>query len=268
MSKRFLLWAGMAAVALSLTGAPVWSGTLTLNPFQDNSMYEELPSASNGAGAFLFGGNTTFLNARRALLQFDVSRIPSGMTVTSATLELKCNQSPLINTASQDFDVHRLTADWGEAGSDAGDPGGMGAPAADGDATWTERFFGQGMPWGAAGGDFVAGSSGSASVGVCTAVAPVSVVFSSDGVVADVQAWVDDASSNHGWILIGDEVESETARRFVSREHTDRSLIPVLTVEFGEGDPVPASSTVGMLLTIPLLAGASAFAMHRRARQS
>ena len=174
----------------------------------------------------------------------------------------------MFNTADQDFDVHRLTADWGEAESDAGDPGGMGAPAEEGDATWTDRFFDLGMLWATAGGDFVAGSSAGATVGICTAVEPFSALFSGADLVADVQAWVDDASSNHGWILIGDESEPETARRFVSREHTDRSLIPVLTVEFGEGDPVPASSTVGMLLTILLLSGASAFAMRRRARQS
>lgn len=251
MSKRILLWAGMAAVALSLTGAPVWSGTLTLNPFQDNSMYEELPSASNGAGSFLFGGNTTFLNARRALLQFDVSRIPSGMTVTSATLEIKCNQSPLINTASQDFDVHRLTADWGEAGSDAGDPGGMGAPAQNGDATWTERFYDQDMPWDIPGGDYVASSSASASVGICTAVAPVNAVFSSAGLVADVQAWVDDVSSNHGWILIGNE--TALAKRFDSRNHSP-GVRPALEIEF-EPPPenLPGLSSNGAVFLVALI---------------
>lgn len=36
---------------------------------------------------------------------------------------------------------------------------------------------------------------------------------------ADVQMWLDDASSNWGWILLGDESVVSTARRFDSREN-------------------------------------------------
>ena len=145
----------------------------------------------------------------------------------------------------------------------------MGALADTGDATWTERFFDLGSPWGTAGGDFVAGSSASDAVGACSAANPVGAVFSSAGVVADVQAWVGDASSNNGWILIGDESIEHTARRFASREHSDESIRPVLVVEFQEGGgDVPASSPLGVLLMVLLLAGTSAFAIHRRARQS
>ena len=36
--------------------------------------------------------------------------------------------------------------------------------------------------------------------------------------VADVQGWLDNAGSNNGWIVIGDENNPTTTRRFDSRE--------------------------------------------------
>ena len=36
--------------------------------------------------------------------------------------------------------------------------------------------------------------------------------------LADVQKWLDDPSSNFGWLLLGDETKSRTTKRFDSSE--------------------------------------------------
>jgi hypothetical protein len=48
-----------------------------------------------------------------------------------------------------------------------------------------------------------------------------------------VQAWLADPTSNHGWLLRGDETAGGSSKRFESRESPDPSLQPVLVVEFG-----------------------------------
>src|SRR5204862_27855 len=50
--------------------------------------------------------------------------------------------------------------------------------------------------------------------------------------VADVQAWVNDAGTNFGWLVQGDEAGIQTARRFDSRETTTPGAAPVLTVTY------------------------------------
>ncbi len=260
-------WHSSIVVALLSMAAPALgdSEPTPIAPAQDNSVFEE-GLLSNGAGEHLFSGNTSFSDARRALLAFDVSILPARSTVTEVVVQLRCTLSPVVNNASQSFNLHRLTADWGEAGSDAGDPGGMGAPAETGDATWSERFFGQDLPWGTPGGDFVATPSATVSVGSCNGGPPLGVQFlSTPELVADVQGWLDDPSSNFGWILIGNEGANTTARRFASRENGDPTLHPSVLVATEVGDDVPATSPTGLTLLVLLMATASAF-VRRRAR--
>ena len=44
---------------------------------------------------------------------------------------------------------------------------------------------------------------------------------------ADVQSWLDDPASNFGWLVLGDESEIPTAKRFDTRESASP---PVLTI--------------------------------------
>jgi hypothetical protein len=50
--------------------------------------------------------------------------------------------------------------------------------------------------------------------------------------VADVQGWLDDPSSNFGWLLVGNEGENGTAKRFDSKENPVAERSPSLTIEF------------------------------------
>jgi hypothetical protein len=237
---------------------------------RDTSLFQE-DALSNGSGEHLFAGRTGFGALRRALIEFDVAggTIPPGTTITAAGVTMQCTKSSP-GDGPRNFSLHRVTADWGEAGSDAGDPGGIGAPALPGDATWTERFVGQPLPWATPGGDFVATASATATVGECDETNPTAVVFlSSAELVADIQTWLDDPDSNFGWILIGEEDEDFSARRFSSADHDQLPQVPKLDVAYEiDDEPVPAAGPGVAALLVLLVGTAAALGLRRAPRDS
>lgn len=216
---------GTTAALAHPAAAGAGTHTITLIPRQDNTLYEsDLGTISNGAGEFLFAGHTQKGEARRALLAFDLSGIPVGSTVLSATLTLTMSKSIAGDTAMA---VHALTADWGEAASNALGEEGAGALALPGDATWLHGFFDT-TRWTAPGGDFAATASAVATVGGAGAYA-----WSSPGLAADVAAGLADPAGNFGWIVLGDETAAGTAKRFDSRESAPAQR-PRLVVVYAE----------------------------------
>jgi hypothetical protein len=200
---------------------------MTFSSSKDNTLYEELDGAlSNGAGSYFFVGSTAQASntLRRGLIKFDItSAIPSFATIVSATLRLAMSQTA---TGPQPVRLHRATADWGEGASNAGGQGGVGAPAAPGDATWVHRFYPTEF-WAAAGGDFVITAS------VTTTVDGVGAYTWQDGgMISDIGAWLSAPATNYGWVLLGNENTLKTAKRFDSREHPSPSARPVLVVTY------------------------------------
>jgi len=233
--------------ALLLTCLPLSAtraDTVTVACDRDNTLYESSTGAlSNGAGPTMFAGRTnqTSNSRRRALVHFDVAgAVPAGSTITAAALML--NASQVSSATPQTVALHRVLADWGEGASNAGDPGGSGAPAAAGDATWKHRFFNTTL-WSALGGDFVAGASAQlavADVGPWTwAGAP--------GMAADAQAWLDTPGANFGWLLTGDESSGGTTKRFDTRESGDPAARPSLRIDYTPAGTPAASATWGRI---------------------
>lgn len=214
-------------LATALTASPhLWGETVSIVPSKDNTIYEE-GDFSNGQGANLFAGRTAANRdaLRRALLQFSVSpTIPSGVTIESVSLELSMNRTI---TGSQAMTLHKVTQDWGEGASDASGQEGGGTQALTGDATWAHTFF-SGQSWNSPGGDFVSTASATTNVG-----GNGKYTWSGAAMVADVQSWVDDPSSNFGWILIGLE-STNSAKRFASRHSTLSGDRPLLTITYSE----------------------------------
>ncbi len=207
--------------------------SVTLEPTIDNSLYEDDSGViSNGEGAFLFSGKTGGRGGeklRRALVKFDVAdQIPAGATVTSVALQLNVSLSPRNESEQRTMSLHRVLSDWGEGSSNAGDPGGEGTSAANGDATWIHRKF-PGDSWDTPGGDYEAAVSASTDVGLTGFH-----TWTDEGMVNDVAAWLADPGSNFGWILIGDENATFAARRFDSRENGNADNRPKLTIEYEE----------------------------------
>lgn len=197
----------------------------TLNPSQDNSLFEDPNGAlSNGQGIYLFSGKTNQPLLRRALFKFDIAgSIPSNATITGVSLELFMDLTIAGNTP---MSLHALNSSWGEGASDAPGQEGTGTAAASGDVTWLHRFF-PGSNWVNPGGDFQSSADATLNVG---SLGPYT--WSSPAMLSRVQSWFSNPSINHGWILIGDESTNPTAKRFSSRENPNMNQRPKLVVSY------------------------------------
>ncbi len=182
--------------------------SITIVADRDNSIYSESTN-SNGAGD-IFVGVTSGGNKRRGLIHFDLSGIPSDAIIATATLSLFVNK--IANgSGAEPVEAHKLNANWGE-GASVGT--GQGAAAQANDATWVTRFTGTPSAWATPGGDFVASISGSGATGVGT------TSISGPGILADVQSWINNPTTNFGWALTGEEASNRTARIVTSRNGT------------------------------------------------
>lgn len=205
----------LSLIIFSGAASTGYSVTVQMTPAKDNSIYSE-NSNSNGKGTGLFAGITNKGATRRALVAFNMDSIPAGATIDSVSLRMVVTQTQVGNETAT---LHRLRSDWGE-GTSSGS--GQGAAPTTGDATWTRAFFNT-VSW-TAGGDFVAQASATSAVGSSA------VTWSSNGLVADVQGWVN-GQDNFGWLLQVDE-SGRSAKQFASRESGTSANRPTLTIEY------------------------------------
>ncbi|MBX3407133.1 MAG: multicopper oxidase domain-containing protein [Phycisphaeraceae bacterium] len=207
--------------------------TLVLEAAKDNTLYEDAAGAlSNALGTHLYTGNQNSGQRRRAVIAFDVSTIPSGAAVQSVQLRMHCNQA---QGSTVHATVHRLLADWGEGTSLAGGNEGSGGAATTGDATWLHRYHST-VFWSTPGGDFSGANSAMLMIPATTGF----YTFTGAGLIADVQAWVNAAAPNAGWIIRGDEGSSSNTRRYSSRQSTTVANRPQLTVVYLPPQPAGA----------------------------
>lgn len=244
-----------AAVLVLMSAGWLRADTATLVPARDNTLYESATgSLSNGAGNHLFAGRTAqpdSISRRRALLAFDIGAgVPAGSIVTSVSLTLHLS---LTTTGPTPQELRRVLADWGSAASMAGSNEGAGGAALPGDATWQHTFFNTTF-WATPGGAFSPTVSASANIGGFG----FHTFNSTPELVADVQDFLDNPSGNFGWVIVGDELFSGTAKRYDSLENPDPSVRPMLTIEFTPPDEtccLPAGGCVNLLAADCVLAG-------------
>lgn len=231
---------GLVLAAVMFSGVHAQAEIITIGANRDNTLFEdETGTLSNGAGISIFAGTTARHGLRRGLLSFKMQDyIPEGAIITRAELTLYCDRGHGANTM---MGMHAATASWGEGLSFTGL--GAGTQAERGDATWTNRFYEIGPNWTNPGGDFVENASSIIAV----SGAFRSYTWGGAGMVADVQRWVDDPSSNFGWLL---KAENETtlgqAKRFISREGDPEGRRPRLLIEYTVV-PTPASFAVAIM---------------------
>ena len=223
--------ATVAAAAIAVVAIrPAAATRVELQASRDNTLFDsESGALSSGIGPALFAGRTAQPGNRRALVAFDLNGIPAGAQIDSVQLVLHLNRTS--DSVTRTYTLHLVSKAWGEGSSNSGGSpgiggGGGGAPAAAGDATWLHHAF-PNQQWTNLGGDFDAAASALALVGV----SGTQTWESTPRFVADVQAWVDGATNN-GWVLIGNETVSGTARRFDSRESPNTGDRPRLIVDF------------------------------------
>src|SRR5258706_6166982 len=155
IKARFVLGLALGAVG----SCCALGDEVVLLPSKDNTISSQDQdlggTTSDGAGPHMYVGETSFAGSRRALVQFDVSAVPSTAEINGVTLNFNASKGHGFQTIT----LHRLLSDWGEGASNSGDFGAVVlAPAQDGDATWLYHHFfsdGSSQPWTTPGGDFV-----------------------------------------------------------------------------------------------------------------
>ena len=226
LTRRAWLGAGLcAAVPASAEQATqtVLTAVADATIFAEQGGGAAYDAVADGRGPNLWPSVIAAGVIRRALLRFDTTAVPPGAQVVQVQLEVFAIRIRL----AQSLALHRLLAAWGEGPANGGDAG-VGAPAQAGDSTWSHRFW-PGQPWAQRGGDFEAAASGTTQVSGW----PAPVVWSrTPAMVADVQRWVDEPGTNHGWLMLGDEPSSQNATRLASREIGDTLARPRLRVSW------------------------------------
>lgn len=200
--------------------------TQILPASKDNTLIENSTGElSNGVGPVFFVGSTnqSSNSIRRGLIAFDVAQaIPAGSTITEVEMTLNLERTA---GGKESVALHRVLSDWGEGSSST--KGGRGAPATTDDATWIHTFYDQDL-WSQPGGDFSPNISAEAIV-----EDEGSYVWgSTPEMVQDVQEWLDSPENNFGWLLLGNETNSGTAKVFASRHITDTAMQPQLSIKF------------------------------------
>jgi hypothetical protein len=179
--------------------------TVMLVPSADSCMRDVAANTNFGDANPLLIGNAKapFVLQNRALLKFDLTGIPTDATIIGVTLTVVIFRS---NTDPADFDLNRVLVDWSEY-----------------EVTWNNRSAS--TPWLAGG-----GQSGSEYVAAPSVTAPVDdTIFSSPGMVSDVQLWVRNSATNFGWIMLPTGNLAGTGKQLGSRES---EFTPVLAVEY------------------------------------
>ncbi len=224
------------AIVSDATVVPV-----VLDAEKDATIYEEGDGTdANGSGSYLFSGRTAAQGGsaeRRALIAFPIAAsIPGGSTISSVSLDVTMSKTI---SGAQTVGLHRLLESWSEGPSNPSGNEGGGATGGAGDVTWIHREFPDSL-WSTPGATFVQ----SASATVQVADVGDYTFSSTPQLVDDVQAWLDDPSSNHGWALVVDAPPTGSAKRFDSRESGTASNRPRLNISYETtvGKPTAAFS--------------------------
>jgi hypothetical protein len=139
------------------------------------------------------------------------------------TLQMTVVKAPL-GSVNTNFDLRHLQQPWAET-----------------QVSWNSRLTG--VPWQQPGATDTVDCATSASSAVFVSGAGIYTFPSTSALIADVQGWVNDSSSNFGWLLVSEgEGTPETARRFATRE--DPINTPVLTVTYSVPTSLPAAPTI------------------------
>lgn len=193
---------------------------------------------AGGSELLQVGYNPTGAIYARALVQFDLSSIPSNAVIESVTLQFSTGTSGM---SVQPISVYKLTETWIEGTTSfcafSGPCNTAGIAIASGgiDVTWNERSYSEGAntnPWTTLGGVFISTASAAS-----TDTGASFLQYSSDGLKNDVQAWVSNSSTNFGWLLKTEFIAMTSAmQRFRSREGAaasgDATTAPKIVVTY------------------------------------
>ena len=238
-----------ATVTVTVTGNTC-SGSTYLSAPGTNANYSQQPVGDSYIEA---GGNATknygtcnqlIINREagkqdRFLLKWDLSSIPTGSTINSATITLTLDANA--PGSSSDVSVHQLTNDW---------VNGTGGCSGINNRTvnWTNRIGTNPTftAWGTAGGDFNATAESTQTLTNAMS-AGQQVNWSVNNLV---QGWVNTIFSNYGAIFkVVSEVGGNNMYQFASVDNATVARRPVLTINYTTPptcSPIPTRAPIAM----------------------
>ncbi|MCI0537645.1 MAG: DNRLRE domain-containing protein [Verrucomicrobiales bacterium] len=242
---------GCLGFTLALFANVASAETIILTPTADTSIMELLPHFNFGAQEDLpsgtLGGSANFTRSR-ILVKFDLAgALPANTTIHSAILKLTVTRAPDGGGVNSIFAAHRILRPWGEGAKKGNAPGG--AMAGVREATWQMRFHPDeswGLPGGQPGVDYVEAPSSSERV---LGTGAYEFEFGAMAIL-EMQAWLNDPSSNFGWMLLTQaEQAPKSARRFAAREFPEPNARPVLIIEFSASPKLVPPTITSISLT-------------------
>lgn len=207
----------------------------------DNTIFKDA-QLSDGLGEYVFTGTTRAGVTKRALVMFELeSIVPDDIDIDSAHLIMVPSK---VKPGSTDVKIFKVATEWDEGTSEATDGDGKGAPATKNDATWIFAKYDSDR-WIKEGGDFAIEASDTATVSLGE-----NAIFSSPTITADVKLWLKNPEVNFGWIFIGDENNTSTSVKFVSRNNANNSLRPKLKIFYQTATSSPQTADKGLDLKV------------------
>src|SRR3989338_2496935 len=220
---------GTAASGCSVncgTGGQVSTGVLlTLYASADTSLWQANATTNYGTNAQLWEYPWTPSWTRRGLVQFDLSVIPTGAMISSASLDLR---EATTYGSTRTIALHRVTRSWVES-----------------EATWNRAVTG--TNWTTVGGDFSSTATATASLSWDGILG-----WNSWNVATDVQAFVNGTQQNYGWLIKDNSEDSSQAYWFFhSKDEADHNEYrPRLIVTYTPAGGTTAAACLN--LTPPL----------------
>jgi hypothetical protein len=258
-----------AVLSLSALGvSSVQANQVNIPAAQDASLFGGTYASSNVslADPGMFVGTDGAINPKRGLIEFNIASagIPSGATITAVQLQLTVGQvagsgggGGSGSGSNQTISLYDETQTWGQptnvigATSFTGDGGGK--PAQNGDATWNDAFYNSNASSAVAWTTAPGGNWTSTSADIADASVPESLTnatWSSSGMVADVQNWLNNPTDNFGWLIKNQNETSATDfLAFWSAQgaaNVNSNYAPVLSVTYSVPEPV-AVSLIGVI---------------------
>ncbi len=205
----------------------------SLEPIGDVYLKQDAVSLNFGASSDLWVEDSGGSNkADNSLLRFNMSSVPRGARVASATLELYANWD-LSNGVGSSIGVHRVTRDW-DAGTNNGSTGSG--------ASWNERD--PGTSWSSGGGDY------DAAAAAISDSPPNTTGWHEWDLTSLVNGWSTGAYANQGLALVAEN--ATTLVGFRSSDYSNASLHPKLTITYACecGSPCMSPNGSGNVLMV------------------
>ena len=219
---RFVLTVCLAlGLWVSSSGAQSASGSGTITA--EATIYEEAASTNGGGYSSVCVGNLSTNRTRRGYVRYTLPAIPSGSTITRVVLTFRQERVRFRGTGPKTatLQLRRVLSAWTEGtgvAAQAACGGGANVPG----INWANAPSVSGLDSGA---EALSTTNGT------LATFDTDVGTDDDGLIVDVQSWVDGADI-HGWrVVVAEENSSDNARLMTPGVLTVHWTPPVMAIQ-------------------------------------